>query len=244
MKYHGKFSLAAAGIGITLAALLFAVSPALAAVTSNILPTGDGYSLQWTPSTGTTHFTLVDETSCNGTTDYNFTATVGQRDAYAVDISSIPDGSTITAVAEKPCASRNSTGGGSATLDVFYRTNGVNSADAGSYALPTGTAPLDLATTTFSGLSSVKSSSTSFQVGAVYTAGTKGIRLSRLATQITYTTLNAPSGLTASSSVSSTTVVTLNWTDNATNETSNVIERGLSTSSFAQIGSVGSTTRR
>jgi len=32
---------------------------------------------KWTPSTGTSHFANVDESSCNGTTDYNSTIVVG-----------------------------------------------------------------------------------------------------------------------------------------------------------------------
>jgi hypothetical protein len=226
--------------GAALGASLFIIHSALADTTSILAPNGEGYSLQWTPSAGTTHYTLVDEAVCNGTTDYVRTTTLGQRDAYAVSLSSIPDGSTITAVDIKPCASRNNSGGGSATLNVFSRLNGVNSADSGAYALPTGTTPLELATTTISVSSTVKNASTTLQIGSVYSSGTKGIRLSKIVSRVTYTPLSAPTGLSASSSVSTSTLITLSWTDNATNEDGYKIERGLSTSSFSEIATIGS----
>lgn len=159
--------------------------PATVGMTGTLFPSSDGAYTQWTPNTGSTHYTLVDESACNGTTDYNWTTTVGNRDAYGVSIASIPDGSTITDIAIKPCASRNSGGGGSATMNVFYRFNGANSSDAGNYAL-SGTTPVQLATTTYSGLSLAKGAGSTLQIGAVLSAGTKGARLSRIVTTVTY----------------------------------------------------------
>lgn len=49
-----------------------------------LLPNGDGASLQWTPSTGTTHSTLVDEPLPANTTDYVSSATDGQRDLWTL----------------------------------------------------------------------------------------------------------------------------------------------------------------
>lgn len=176
----------------------------LADSTGSLLPSSDGAYLQWTPKTGTTHYTTIDESSCNGTTDYNSTNTVGNRDSYGVSLASIPDGATITAIGITPCASRNKPGG-SATMNVFYHFSGVNSADAGSYAL-TGTTPTQLGVTTFSGLSLVKGSSSTLQIGAVLSAGNKGVRLSRIAVVVTYTptpptvSTNAATSISTSSS--------------------------------------------
>jgi hypothetical protein len=50
------------------------------------LPNVDGSSLQWTPSAGTSHFAMVDETNPNDDTDYVSSATVGQ-----IDLLGIPD---------------------------------------------------------------------------------------------------------------------------------------------------------
>lgn len=208
-----------AAVAFLLAQLVFANS------TASLLPSSDGAYVQWTPKTGTTHYTLVDESTCNGTTDYNSTNTVGNRDSYGVSLASVPNGSTITAIEITPCASRNkSTGGGSATMNVFYRFSGVDSADAGSYAL-TGTNPTQLAATTFSGLSLVKGTASTLQIGAVLSDGTKGARLSRIAVVVTYIPLTAPSSLGATNVSGSQN--DLSWTDNSSNEDGFKVESSL-----------------
>ena len=200
------------------------------------VPTGEGSYKQWTPKSGTTHYTMVDETTCNGTTDYVSTNTVGNRDSFAVSLSSIPNGSVITQLDVTPCASRNLTGGSNPTMNVFYRFSGVNSADAGGYSL-TGTTPVALATTSYAGLSLVKGASSTLDIGAVLSAGTKGARLSRIAVQATYTTLGAPTSLSATPTG---TQVALAWTDNANTELGFVIERQTNgTGSFSTIAVVG-----
>ena len=174
------------GVAILVVATLLFAQLAFAASTGSILPSSEGAYLQWTPNTGIGHYTTVDEPTCNGTTDYNSTNTVGNRDSYGVSLASVPDGATITAIQITPCASRNKGGAGSSAMNVFYRYNGINSADAGSYSL-TGTTPTLLGTTTFSGLSLAKSVSSSLEIGAVLSAGIKGARLSQVAVAITYT---------------------------------------------------------
>lgn len=218
---------------VALVGALVFVSTAYAASTNNLMPTSDGNYTQWTPSTGTSHFALVDETPCNGTTDYNSTTVVGNRDSYGVSLSSVPDGSTITAIAIKPCASRAASGGAAPVMNVFYRANGVNSADSGSYSL-SGTTPTELATTTYSGLSIVKSSTTTLEIGAVLTSSTKGARLSRISTILTYTPAppNAPSNLVATASTTEP-AAKLTWTDNSSDENNFQILRSLDGSAFS-----------
>lgn len=203
------------------------------AAASIYMPKADGSYSSWTPSTGTAHWSLVDEAACNGTTDYVSTSVVGNRDSYVVSTTSIPTGAVITKVDIVPCASRASSGNGSSQLNVFYRFAGTNSADTGAYALPTGTTPAQLATTTFSGLSLMQGASTAFEVGAVYSSGTKGVRLSRIASMVTYTA--APTGLTAISTTTSSIVIS--WTDASDNETGFSIERSLDGSSWGVIAS-------
>ncbi len=209
-------------------ALVF-VPDSLAATTSTLLPTADGAYSQFTPKSGSVHYTQVDEASCNGNTDHNRTTVVGSRDSYIVSLSSIPNNSTITQISLTPCASRNSTGGVNPQLDLFYRLNGVNSADAGAYSL-TGTAPIDLLSTNFSGLSIVKTVSTTLEVGAVLTSSTKGVKLGRLATVITYT-LPSPTATTSSA----TNVMTSGSSSSATLN-SIVNPNGVSTSVFYRYG--------
>lgn len=220
------------------ALLLVASGQASAAQTGTLLPTSDGNYLQWTPKTGSSHFAMVDETTCNGQTNYNYTTILSQRDSYGIALSSIPDGSTITQIDITPCASKTGTGGTS-TFNVFYRLNGVDSADAGNYAVPNSATPSVLSTTSFTGLSTVKSPSTIFEIGGVYSAGNKGVRLSQISTVVTYTPLTAPSGLTAVATPSG---VTLNWTDNSSNEDGFKIERSDNGGAFNQIATVSANT--
>lgn len=60
------------------------------------LPTGDGNSSQWTPSTGVNHWANVDEATPNDDTDYNSDATVGHIDLFT--FASISPTGTIAAV--------------------------------------------------------------------------------------------------------------------------------------------------
>jgi hypothetical protein len=48
-----------------------------------IYPTADGAHTDWTPNSGTAHFSRVNETSPDGDTSYVSTATAGNRDSYA-----------------------------------------------------------------------------------------------------------------------------------------------------------------
>jgi hypothetical protein len=221
--------------GIFSLSLLLGATVAHGATTATLYPISDGTYTQWTPKSGSVHYTQVDETTCNGTTDYVSETTVGQRDSYGVNISSIPDGSTITQIEITPCASRSANGGGSATMNVFYRFDGVNSADAGAYAV-TGTTPTALGATQFSGLSQVKGSSSSLEIGAVYSAGTKGVRLGRIATVITYTLPTPPVAPTGVSAVNvSGAENTVTWADASSNETGFKIERSTNNGTYTQI---------
>ncbi len=221
------------GVSGSVSALIFAIAVS-ANVSGSLLPQSDGNYTSWTKSTGSTHYTLVDETVCNGTTDYNFTSTVGNRDSYGVSISSIPTGSKITQIDITPCASRNASGGTNPVMNVFYRYSGVNSSDFGSYSL-TGTTPTALATTSYTSLSLFKSSGSTLEAGAVLTSGTKGARLSRIQTFITYTTLDAPTILVATPSTTTAGKISLAWIDNATIEDSYAIERSTDNLNWTQI---------
>ena len=233
------------GIGMIIVSLCLGVfvQSVTADVTGALLPQSDGVYTQWTPKTGTSHFAMVDESVCNGTTDYNFTPTSGNRDSYGIGVASstVPNGAVITQIAIRPCASRNNSGGGgSATLDVFYRFGGVDSADAGAYALPAGTTPSELATTTFSSLALLQTSTSTLEIGAVYSAGNKGIRLSRIATTITYSPLTAPSNLTGVATTSSS--IGLTWSDNSLYEDGFTVERSTNGADWIAIATTTAST--
>lgn len=216
-----------------------------------LLPSADGAYSQWIPKNGTStpHYTMVNDMVCNGTSTYNFARTAGNRDSYKVSIASIPDKAAITQISITPCASNDLVSSQSSTaavMRVFYRFNGVSGPDRGNYKLA-GIVPYNLATTTFSGLSLVKSSSSILEIGAVIsssTSNTRGARLSRIAATITYanavssTIPAAPSNLSAAASSSSFNVF-LRWRDNSNNENGFGIERGTSSIRFIQIATSG-----
>lgn len=209
-------------IFVTLIAIL-AVNLALADVTTALYPMADGLT-QWTPSAGSSHYVLVDETTCNGNTDYTYTNNAGYRDSYQLSLSAIPNGARITAIEITPCASKNKIQNGSSLMNLFYRHNGVNSADAGNYSL-SNTVPTVLTTTTFSNLAIYKVATTNLQVGAVYTSGNRGLKLSNISAKITYYPLLAPSNLAVTNSA--TTTISLQWQDNTQAEDGYNIERSL-----------------
>lgn len=226
-------------ISLLTVGFLLQAGVAAADTTAALLPVADGVHTSWTPKSGTTHYTMVDESACNGATDYVSETTVGERDSYRVSLASVPASAEITNITLAPCASRNSSGGGSSVMNVFYRWNGSQSADQGGYAL-TGTTPIQLATTTFSGLSLINIASSTLEVGAVYASGTKGVRLSRLATVITYTPAvtipNNPTNLFAFATTTGTTTgVYASWTDNSLNEQGFKLERSIDNTNFSLV---------
>src|SRR5262249_14300284 len=204
---------------------ILATRSVFASSTAPIVPTSDGNYAQWTPSTGTSHFANVDDSVCNGTTDYNSTTVVSNRDSYGISLTSIPNGATITQIEINPCAGRSAAGGSSdPVMNVFYRTGGSNSADMGNYSA-TSTTIGELATTSFSGLSILKTSTSSLEIGAVLTSApnNKGVILSRISATITYTPLLAPTNLTGVATSSS--QILLTWSDNSSNESGFNVER-------------------
>lgn len=215
---------------------MFTVAYALSSGT--LLPTGAGNYSAWTPSTGAVHYTLVDEASCNGTTDYVSTTGINNRDSFAVSLAGIPDGAVITSIAVAPCASKGASGG-TDTMKVFYRLNGVNSADSNSYIL-SGTTPTNLSTSTYNFLSVSKAATTTLEVGAVYISGTKGARLSRLATVVTYVVAPtvAPTNVTAVASTSPTRAI-ISWTSTTTDITRFSVEKGTDGINFTVASSTG-----
>lgn len=213
----------------------FIVPLTYAAVTASLIPTADGAYTQWTPNSGTGHYVTVDETNCNGNTDYVSTSTVGNRDSYRVNISSIPVGSVITQINIVPCVSKHSAGVGVSNMKVFYRFNGTDSADAGSYSL-NNTTPNPQGTTVYSSLSLTNTTGSTLEVGGLYYSGTKGLRLSKIAATVYYSILPAPSSLVSTLTGGS---VKLDWVDNSSTETGFKIERATDGGAYSQIQTVG-----
>lgn len=211
---------------------------ASASTTAALYPQSDGTYTQWTTSSGSAHFSLVDEASCNGNTDYVRETTVGERDSYNINISSIPNNATISQISITPCAYRDSAGGTNPVFGVFYRLNGANSG-TGGYTL-TSTTPATLGTTNYAGLSTIKTAGTTLQIGGLLSSGAAGARLSNISVVVTYSmkptvALNAVSSLTQ-------TGVTLNSTINPNGFTTNAGYRyGTSNTACASLPNATST---
>lgn len=88
---------------------------------------GDGTSLQWTPSTGSSHYQMLDETAPNSDTDYVRSATNGHVDELAVeDFTSFYTvyGLLMSVVAKKESSSFAN------ALQIGFRHNGINTYSA------------------------------------------------------------------------------------------------------------------
>lgn len=94
-----------------------------------LYPTSDGNYSAFTPSTGTTHYTLVDESTPN-TTDYNSGVNSGDRDSYGYqDLSSITN-QTIYAVQINAAALKSDAGARS--LGTMSRLSGTDKDGTGA----------------------------------------------------------------------------------------------------------------
>jgi hypothetical protein len=150
--------------------------------TGTLLPVANGAYRNWAGS----NVANVNESSCDGTASFANTTIQGSRVSYRVSLATVPVGATIRSITLAPCASRHQAGSGTATLQLFYRFGASDGPSTGNYAL-SGTIPVSLPATSYSGLALTRTSSSTLEIGAVYGAGTRGARLSRIAAVIGYT---------------------------------------------------------
>ncbi len=103
-------------------------------------PTADvSGATDFTPSTGSSHFALVDETTCNGDTDYNSGSTVGHKDRFThAGLSTTP--ATIHAVQVTAFAQKTDATSRSIALQV---KSGATTSDGANFALAVGYGKLD-----------------------------------------------------------------------------------------------------
>jgi hypothetical protein len=97
---------------------------------ATLFPTADGTNLQFTPDSGTAHFSRVNETTPDDDTSYVYSSTPGQIDTYAV--TALPAkpvfGVQITLTARKDDASVRS-------ICAEYRRGGTNYDGANTFVL-------------------------------------------------------------------------------------------------------------
>ena len=128
------------------------------------------------------------DSSYNGS--FIFSQLTGDLQTVAVDVTGIPNNSTITKIQIQPCAGFHQAGFNASKLAVFYRWNGVNGPLSSDYNLFFDPVPTLQATTTFSGLTLSKTSNHDILgIGVMNTDnGDEGIDVSVLSAKITYTT--------------------------------------------------------
>lgn len=98
-----------------------------------LYPTSDGNYTAFTPSTGSSHFALVDEATPN-TSDYNDGAAVGDRDSYGMGNLSALASQTVYGVQVNAAIMKDDAGSKSAA--TFVRSSSTNGDGAG---VPLGT---------------------------------------------------------------------------------------------------------
>jgi hypothetical protein len=94
-----------------------------------IYPTSDGNYSQFTPSTGTSHFALVDEATPN-TTDYNDGSTVGDYDSYGLGNLAALTSQTVYGVQVNAAIMKDDAGAKSAAMMVRSSTTNSDGASA------------------------------------------------------------------------------------------------------------------
>lgn len=105
------------------------------------LPNSDGGVSQWTCSTGTTHYAMVDEATPGGDTDYLSSATPNDRDVWGYPSVGVGTGATVYAVMQRIWARKDDAG--VRTIDGVARIGGVNYDGGAAFPLTATYAPYE-----------------------------------------------------------------------------------------------------
>ncbi len=192
-------------------------SPVFAGTTSTLRPIADGREdgASWTNTIGTACSGAVcalevDEssgascTTSDGDVSFIGSSALGANQTFNLDLSSVPDGSTITGASVTACYAWNN----QQVENTFQTRWCANGACVSSGTnIPVATVYTE-ATQTYTGLSIAKAASTDFEIGVAYT-GTKGkpLKVSQLYATLTYTPPPAPSSGGSGGGVSPTIVL-------------------------------------
>lgn len=215
----------------TLAGVAFAAPGGRNSVDSTAFTT-DGFYKQFSAQRSDTHYTEINETECNGRTDFVSAETIGARDSYVVNIANIPSGALITHIDVKPCAAtEKGAKRETSEMKVFYRLNNVDSLDLGQYTLA-GNLPSELATTTMP-VNVLRDPNMTLEVGVVHVSGAQGVRLSQLSVGVAYEVLAMPGELTIEESSPQT--FRLRWSDVTTIEEGYSVDRSIDGITFTPV---------
>lgn len=92
--------------------------------TTVLRPVADGDLLEWTPSTGTAHYALVDEATADDNDYLTCPAAYTKNDRFTLGTLSLPAGSVITKVTITARAKDMTSG--SSRVQFYFRSGGVN----------------------------------------------------------------------------------------------------------------------
>lgn len=93
----------------------------------------DGTYTDYTPSSGTVHYLMVDEPAPNDDTDYVSATTAGARDSY--HLQTLPPMPNPTVLAVQACVSARKEDVDEIVLHTLLVSNGITSVGAGTHAL-------------------------------------------------------------------------------------------------------------
>jgi hypothetical protein len=167
---------------------------AFAANTGWLTPSSFGSYSQFDKVGSLSNYQNVDEGTCNGDSDYNYTTVVDERDSYTISLSGIPDGSFLDSIDFDPCMGKYSGTSGDGTNAVaapFYRLNGVVTTATSTYTL-VNTTQTNAGVKAMSLYSTIKGPGTTLQAGIKYNgcsgAGCtlRGMKISQMKVRIIY----------------------------------------------------------
>ena len=147
-----------------------------------LFPSADGTYLEWTPSTGSTHFDLADEATPN-TTDYNSSNTTNQRDTYAIaNLSAL----STTIYAIQLCSAMAASAAGAVSAAGMIRSSGSDAVGTGTALSTTQAYLLDRwETDPATGIAWTESGVNALEAGGKVTSGgTPSARLSQSVVEV------------------------------------------------------------
>jgi hypothetical protein len=183
-----KFSLLLIALLIVGGFFVFGTNQASADTTGSLIPTGNGNYTSWTNDYTDVNETTITEDSCSGG-DYVYSGTTGNRESFSINISSVPDGATITSVDITTWDRGHDESGPGGTYQTFTRLNGTD-VDSGVNLSVTGHngACTGNPTQTINVADTVKSGATTLEIGVLKTAtDTSIVRVGAIRAVITYT---------------------------------------------------------
>ena len=214
-RISGFLTISALAVIGALSAAMLGFSPAQAhTVTGTIVPTADGFHTAW--PNGVARINETGTTNCS--TGGSITeSTSDDRESFTIDLTTVPNGATITSVDVFVGSRSDSTAGG--TFKTFTRLDG-NDADAADNII-TATASANNCnetTQTVNVNDTVKAVGTALEIGVVKTStNTAAVRVGALRAIVSYN--RAPSAPTLSSPADATTTndrtPTFDWNDDS-----------------------------